>query len=194
MSDTKEKIMKTALRLFAESGFSGTSMNNISTELGITKGALYKHYSGKQEILDSIVERMEKNDYEGANQYGMPEGECVENTPLANICEYSIAQFRYWTEDEFASDFRKMLTLEQYRLPKFKKLYHDYLATGPLNYMADIFGKITGSDDEAMQVALQFYGPMFLLYSVYDGTDDKDKPLSLLKKHIEQFIRKFADN
>ena len=189
MADTKERIMKTALRLFAESGFSGTSMNDIATELGITKGALYKHYSGKQDILDSIVKRMEKNDCEGAEKYGMPNGDCQDKTPLESIYEYSVAQFKYWTEDEFASDFRKMLTLEQYRLPEFNNLYHAYLATGPVNYMADIFKLLTGSDDEAMQAALDFYGPMFLLYSVYDGTDDKDMPLQHLKNHIEKFIK-----
>ena len=52
--NTKERITEAALELFAHSGYSGTSMSDIAQRLGITKGALYKHYTSKQEILDSI--------------------------------------------------------------------------------------------------------------------------------------------
>lgn len=41
--ETKERILEAALELFAQSGYSGTSMNDIAKQLGITKGALYKH-------------------------------------------------------------------------------------------------------------------------------------------------------
>ena len=71
--DTKERILKIALELFAEKGYLGTSMSDIANRLGITKGALYKHYTGKQEILDSIVERMNQMYYERAQEYEMPE-------------------------------------------------------------------------------------------------------------------------
>ena len=67
--DTKERIVDVALGLFAQSGYLGTSMSDIAKQLGITKGALYKHYTGKQEILDSIVERMNQMDYERAEEY-----------------------------------------------------------------------------------------------------------------------------
>ena len=39
-----------------------------------------------------------------------------------------------------------------------------------------------------MQLALDFYGPMYLLYSVYDGTEDKEAVVSLLSAHIDRFI------
>ena len=56
--NTKEKILEEALKLFSISGYMGTSMNEIAAKLGVTKAALYKHYTSKQEILDSIVEKM----------------------------------------------------------------------------------------------------------------------------------------
>lgn len=52
--DTKERILKIALELFAEKGYLGTSMSDIANRLGITKGALYKHYTGKQEIWTAL--------------------------------------------------------------------------------------------------------------------------------------------
>ena len=47
---------------------------------------------------------------------------------LKKIRTYSLAQFDHWTKEPFSSNFRKMLTLEQYRDPKLAQLHHDYLA------------------------------------------------------------------
>ena len=192
--DTKERILEAALELFARSGYMGTSMSDIAGRLGITKGALYKHYASKREILDSIVERMNQMDYERAEAYEMPEtrpdgfAEAYLRTPIEKIRAYSMAQFDHWTKESFSSNFRKMLTLEQYRDPKLTRLYHDYLATGPAEYMAAIFRKLTDSDEAAMRLALEFYGPMFLLYSVYDGAAEKGRVAPLLEAHIDRFI------
>ena len=48
--ETKERILNAALALFSQRGYLGTSMSDIANELGMTKGALYKHYTSKQEI------------------------------------------------------------------------------------------------------------------------------------------------
>ena len=193
---TKERILRTALELFAQNGYLGTSMNDIAGQLGFTKAALYKHYVSKQEILDKIVERMNKMDYERAEAYEMPEtepdgfAEAYLHTPIQKIRTYSLAQFDHWTKEPFSSNFRKRLTLEQYRDPKLAQLHHDYLAGGPLEYMAAIFRKLADSDEEAMQLALEFYGPMYLLYGVYDGAEEKESVSSLLATHIDRFIAK----
>ena len=177
-STTKDRILETALNLFAHQGYMATSMNDIAAQLGITKAALYKHYTGKQEILDRIVDRMEQLDSDRAHAYEMPETE--EDNSAKD----------HWTKEPFSSNFRKMLTLEQYRSPRFAKLYHHYLATEPFTYMTSIFRELTPSDETAMQLALEFYGPVYLLYSIYDGADDKDSVTPLLNAHIDQIIRK----
>ena len=55
MADTKENILMAALHLFARDGYEAVSVSTIAGELGITKGALYKHYKNKRDISDSIV-------------------------------------------------------------------------------------------------------------------------------------------
>ena len=49
----------------------GTSMNDIASKLGVTKAALYKHYKSKQEILDSIIDKMNELDMERVKRYEM---------------------------------------------------------------------------------------------------------------------------
>ena len=188
--------MEASLELFSQNGFLGTSMSDIASQLKITKGALYKHYESKQKILERIIERMAELDLERANEYEMPDAkldnsaEAYAQIPAEKIREYSIAQFRHWTEEKFSSQFRKMLTLEQFRSKKMSDLYQNYLAAGPLEYMTEIFKKITKSKPRAKQVALEFYGPIFILYSIYDGvSEDKKKSVFVqLENHIKNFI------
>ncbi|MFR4009307.1 MAG: TetR/AcrR family transcriptional regulator [Christensenellales bacterium] len=58
MKDTKENILQVALGLFARDGYEAVSVSEIAGALGITKGALYRHYAGKRDIFDSILARM----------------------------------------------------------------------------------------------------------------------------------------
>ena len=62
MSDTGEKILLTSLDLFARKGYGATSVSDIAGALGITKGALYRHYQSKRDVFESIVSRMAQRD------------------------------------------------------------------------------------------------------------------------------------
>ena len=199
MSVTKEKILETALTLFAREGFAGTSMADIAGELGITKGALYRHYAGKRDIFESILRRMEERDAENAERHDVPV-EPIEqgasaygDTEIDSVIAYSEAMFRYWTEDPFASAFRRMLTLEQYRDCEMARLYSQYITGGPLKYMADLFREMTARgcwrEDDPMQLALEFYGPMTLLMAVADGPEVVDA-VELLRAHLRRFVEK----
>jgi AcrR family transcriptional regulator len=191
--NTKERILEEALRLFAQSGYMGTSMNDIADQLGVTKAALYKHYKSKQEILDSIVEKMNQMDRKRVKEYDMPEGnmeeviEGYQSTALDKIRQFTKVQFLHWTQEEFPCCFRKMLTLEQYRDPKMTKLYQKYLSGGPLTYIEEIFGGLTGNQKEAKQLAIDFYGSIFLLYSIYDGAADKEMIVEMVEQHVDRF-------
>jgi AcrR family transcriptional regulator len=54
---TRERILASATRLFAEKGFEGASMPAIAKASGITAGAIYKHFEGKGELLYEVVTR-----------------------------------------------------------------------------------------------------------------------------------------
>ena len=86
-----------------------------------------------------------------------------------------------------------MLTLEQYRDPEMAKLYQNYLSGGPLVYIENVFQGLTEHKEEAKQLALDFYGPIFLLYSIYDGTEDKKRIIELVEQHVERFSEQFMD-
>lgn len=188
-STTKEKILTSALQLFAKDGYEAVSVSMIAGALGMTKGALYKHYANKRDIFDQIVARMEERDAQRAAEYELPEGTLAEmtekyrSTSVNQLIQYSKAQFLYWTQDEFSSDFRKMLILEQYRSEEMNLLYQQYLASGPLGYVTDLFASLEIPDPQREAVA--FYAPMFLLYSVYDGSKDKTAVITQMEEHLK---------
>ena len=54
-SDTKQRILQTARELFATKGVQQTSLQEIADRLGITKPALYYHFSSREDLVRSIV-------------------------------------------------------------------------------------------------------------------------------------------
>lgn len=53
---TREKILKSALRLFIDKGYDSTSLNDITGKAGVTKGAVYWHFKDKESILSEIID------------------------------------------------------------------------------------------------------------------------------------------
>lgn len=193
MKSTREDILTVALHLFAKDGYEAVSVSQIAGALGMTKGALYRHYKNKRDIFEHIVKRMEQQDGEQAKQHEMPE-ESIENVPaeyekvsLEDFIGYSKNMFAYWTEDDFASSFRKMLTLEQFRNEEMQRLYQQYLVSGPAEYVQDLFE--TMGIKEPKENAVRFYANMFFYYSVYDGAADKAK----VGSQFEHMLMKIAE-
>lgn len=200
MTDTKENILNTSLKLFARDGYEAVSVSTIAGKLGMTKGALYKHYKNKRDIFDSIVKRMYEIDEKRAQNYETPKYE-YEKQPeeyktvsLHSFARFTLAQFEFWTHDEFAADFRKMLMLEQYRSVEMAQLYKDCILSGPVKYTEDIFREMIKNgvlhDADPKQLAVEFYSPLYLLINLSDHTESKAEYKALLEKHIENFIEK----
>ena len=192
MGNRKEEILIVALHLFARDGYEAVSVSQIAGELDMTKGALYRHYKSKRDIFDSIVKRMEQQDGEQASYYDMPEDEKesmpeeYEDVSLDDFVEYSKSMFEYWTVDDFASSFRKMLTIEQFRSEEMQNLYQQYLVSGPTEYVKDLFKNMKMNHPE--ENAVKFYANMFFYYSLYDGAANKTKAKSQFEQMLDRIV------
>ena len=192
MGNRKEEILIVALHLFPRDGYEAVSVSQIAGELDMTKGALYRHYKSKRDIFDCIVQRMEQQDSEQARQNEVPE-ESIEKVPeeyqnvsVEDFVGYSKSMFEYWTEDDFASSFRKMLTLEQFRNEEMQNLYQQYLVSGPAEYVKDLFKNMEIKNPE--EEAVKFYANMFFYYSVYDGATDKTKAKCQFEYMLDKIV------
>lgn len=57
MTDTAERILDVAERLFAEQGLDGTSLRAITREAGVNLAAVHYHFGSKEGLLDALVAR-----------------------------------------------------------------------------------------------------------------------------------------
>src|SRR5580700_8301067 len=53
--ERKEAIATEAARLFAEKGFSAVGMDDIGAAVGITGPAIYRHFPGKDAVLEAVI-------------------------------------------------------------------------------------------------------------------------------------------
>lgn len=56
---TRERVLAIAHRLFAEHGYDGTSIETVLQESGLSRGALYHHYAGKDALFEAVLEQVE---------------------------------------------------------------------------------------------------------------------------------------
>lgn len=54
--DTKEKIIQVAFNMFLQKGYKDVSLKQIVDAVGLTKGAFYHHFTGKEQLFRQIVE------------------------------------------------------------------------------------------------------------------------------------------
>lgn len=199
--NTKDKIFNVALKLFARNGYEAASVRDIAGELGITQAALYKHYKNKQAIFDSIVNRMKENERSRAADYNMPEvsdepgSDSYKNLSVSQLKLYSLIQFLYWTEDEFASSCRRMLSLEQYRNYQAGLLYQQYLVNGQFLYMEKIISELIAQgqwkEGDAWDMAVEYYGPILAMIMIADGSENRDSVKEKLKAHLANITKKY---
>ena len=111
---------------------------------------------------------------------------------MENLKKFIEATFRVWIENEFVRNFRKMLTLEQYRSAEMAELYQKCIL--PVSYIEDLFremiaqGVLKKNDPKLM--ALEFMAPYHFLIStaLVDASLDIEEAANLLTAHIDRFI------
>lgn len=196
--NTKEIILFEALKLFADKGYDGVTVRDIAKEVGIKQSSLYKHYKSKQEIFDTLVDKMQSHFRDASTSFQLPNGELQEMAKEYATGGNDILKkigseiFHFYLQDPYTSQFRKMLSIERYKNADIDRLYQKIFIDTAISYQAKIFeemikqGYMRQADTEIM--AIQFFSPVFLLLNKYDKMKEKENDaIKIIKKHIEQF-------
>lgn len=197
---TKERILKEALTLFSEKGYSAVYVGDIAEAVGIKAPSLYKHYKSKQEIFDALIDEMKKRYDEQALALNIDGSSAEKDADIFSavsedrLVEMGKGLFLYFLHDEYAGKFRKMLTIGQFGDEELSALYQKQYVDDPLRYQAAMFsmlsagGFLTGEDPDIM--ALHFYSPIYILLTVCDRQPQREaEVLQTLEAHIRQFNR-----
>lgn len=57
---TREQLIEVATRLFAERGYEDTSIEAVLAAAGVSRGALYHHFAGKDALFEAVVEAVDQ--------------------------------------------------------------------------------------------------------------------------------------
>ena len=141
--DTKQEILKTALKLFSAKGYESTSVAEIADAVGIRKASLYSHFTSKKEILDELVQ-------EGLVQYNrhsiFANADWDDPTFISNIqnitpdeaLQMITGHIRYILHDPWVSSSRKMLTIEQFQNKELSALLTKQNYTDVMRYFTGL--------------------------------------------------------
>ncbi len=201
--DTRQIILEKALSLFAVQGYHGVYVGQIADAVGIKAPSLYKHFKSKQEIFEAILQEMKARYQEQAALLQMNGMDAEKDKLLfAGASEESLARmsknlFLYFLHDEFARDFRKMLTLEQYKNKELAALYTKHYVDDPVAYQSMLFALLGKANtlvaENTKIMALQFYAPIFLMLTVCDRHPEREaEALALIEQHVRQFARLYG--
>jgi len=69
MAEPRKKLIEVARRAFAEYGYADTSMDKLTAEAGLTRGALYHHFGDKRGLFAAVVDQIDSQMAEYAQQH-----------------------------------------------------------------------------------------------------------------------------
>lgn len=129
----KDRIIKESIRLFLKTSYKGTSIQNITDTIGITKGAFYWHFKSKDELLETIVEKYDNEFLE--QLYAHMKG--FEGDFLAKFKEYHKYINEYARDNgEFcvlfvtlAAETAGSRTAAEKKIKLVYKKYHDFISS-----------------------------------------------------------------
>lgn len=195
---TKEKIWDQALRLFAEKGYGGVSVRDISRAVGIKESSLYNHFKSKQDIFDTIVETCFSQAKEYFHQQSLPFGpeddmSVFKEQDEEKLKTLILRTFAYFFENQQNIRFRQLLAVSQYENRRSKEIYRQLYREYPIQIQSNIFAMLMDNGilrrEDSKAVAMEFYGPVFLLIHTCDRLEDAEP---LLRIHVEQFLENYS--
>lgn len=196
--DTKAAIRNAAMDLFSKQGFHATTVRDIASAVGIKDASLYNHFSSKQAIFDSIVDEAFEHMEQGFRSRGAlflatddPAG--YGDIPFDRLREKILATFEYLFCDPYVVRLRKLLVINQFENERTGCVYRLIFVEQPLKLQETIFSYLMDTGEfmraDASTLALEFYGPVFLLQHAGTAWDQASPAIAA---HLETFYRAHA--
>lgn len=195
--NTRDQFLVEALRLFAEKGYDAVSVAQIAAAVGCSAPALYKHYRGKQALLDTLMERS-RTGFERQMSRLHVDFRSVEHRsgfvklPEEEQEEIIVQFFRCVLSDEFPSLFRKFMTVEQFRRPdaarQLNERYVDSQYEAFTALMEEFMAAGVLREGDARAMAIQYVSPVIVYLGVCDRDGSRvEEAEEAIRSNLRQF-------
>lgn len=148
--ERRQQIIREAMRVINEEGYSAFTTRRLAARIGISEPALYRHFESKDEIIISIIEKMDElwqDLFKDIEKFGSIE---------EKICHFIMSHFRYIEKNR---DILAVLFADEYLRLHQNIKSRLYEVTGKrFTYLVDflregiVTGKIKGNNPQALAI------------------------------------------
>ena len=191
-SKTKEKILKTALKLFSSKGYKATTVRDIAGAMGMKQSALYNHFKNKDEILETLISDLTSS----AIVHLFDDKEPQEAARSGKALLAGIAtKFKLLSFDGQNEALFKLLMQEIFRNERVREIYNEYFYQENVkklsSYLFMMMQEEMIKSSDPLLLANEFFSPLFF-YQMQVSLLKMDKKstssvVSLFEKHVEFF-------
>lgn len=191
-SDLKTRIIWESLRLFSLNGYFGTSMADILSASGTSKGGFYNHFSGKEDLFHAVL-KLARRQWREKNLYGIT-AELPASERLIRLIENY--RHRYLTDRETLPGGCPFIMFSAElpdRAPELAApIHHGFIRLRRMMYewirQGTASGEFSPEIDPDMTTELLFSAMLgaSLRYGVDKSTDGLARSLGSLVRHIHQ--------
>ena len=188
---TKGRILDAALTLFAENGYDGTSVEQIVNIVGIKAPSLYKHYKGKEDILNALIDSAEtwyEEMFGSENNIGeVPQSR-------EEFIKVTMERISFTMRDPIIRKTRILLVQEQFRNERISEATTRHQLDGIQRMYAKIIKGmmdegIVKSDDSDL-LAAELTAPVVLQIARSDRQPQcEEECMEYIEKHLRHFCK-----
>ena len=187
---TKDRILEEALTLFAENGYDGTGVEQIAEKVGIKAPSLYKHFKGKEDILNVIIDNAEAR-YEESFGSEKHIGRLPESKE--SFVRVTMEKISFTMHDPMIRKIRKFLVQEQFRSERLAEITTRHQLDGLQEmYTKIIEGMMSKGlikEDNAALLATELTAPVVLLIAKADRQPQcEQESMDSIEQHIRHFF------
>lgn len=191
---TKEKILDAALILFSEKGYDGVGIDLIAETVGLKGPSLYRHYKGKEDILNTLINKV--GDYYEDN-FGLSTNPGKIPDSLEELVRFSMSRIDFTMHDPMIQKVRRLLAMEQFRNPRIAELTTKHHIDGLQGMFRVIFERMMEAGllkkDDAALLALEYVAPVSLLIHTYDRQPDREQEIiERIETHLRHFVNVYG--
>ena len=188
---TKQRILDEALTLFAENGYDGTGVDLIAERVGIKGPSLYKHYKGKEEILNALIDVAEERYDE---MFGSEKNIGKIPKDREEFIKATMERISFTMRDPMIRKIRMLLVQEQFRNERISEVTTRHQLDGIQRMFAKIIkgmmdeGIVKNDDPELLAVELT--APAVLQIAKSDRQPQcEEECMEYIEKHMRHFCK-----
>ena len=169
--NTRELILREALKLFSEKGYSAVSMRDIAASVGIRASSIYHHFSGKQELFKALIQKANdvKDSLQGVFMNAFSKSEATKEEAFVQAGVLFVTGY---LQDPKVAPLLKVLECERFHNEDAHRIWQELLIFAPLEHETNVFrilmerGEIV--DDDAEALATEYQSAIMLAYFTGD--------------------------